>query len=66
MSSRTKSKLFHINLKQPAEQNIIKYKQYMNKYNKLKKILKQTYFANMLCMNKFNMKKTWLIQTSYK
>jgi len=32
-SSRTKSKQLHIKLRQPTEQNTIKYKQYINKYN---------------------------------
>jgi len=60
-SARTKSKLLHKKLQKPTEHNINLYKQFLNKYNKLKKIMKQTYFQNMLNMNKFNMKKTWQI-----
>ena len=41
--------------------NIATYKNYINQFNQLKKIIKRNYFKRMLDMNKHNMKKTWQI-----
>ena len=60
-SSRTKSKLFKTKLKKPTVHNITTYKNYINHFNKLKKIMKRNYFKCLLDMNKHNMKKTWQI-----
>jgi hypothetical protein len=60
-SSRTKSKLFVKKLQKPTMHNIATYKNYINQFNKLKKIIKRDYFKCMLDMNKHNMKKTWQI-----
>ncbi len=60
-SMRNKTKLFRKKLKQPSEHNIIKYKTFINQYNKLKRIMKTNYYRNMIEMNKHDMKKTWQI-----
>ena len=58
-SMRTKSNLFQKKLKIPSENNIRKYKIYVNMYNKLKREMKTTYFKNMLEANKHDMKNIW-------
>ena len=59
-SSLTKSKLLGKKLKNPTANDIANYK-YLNKYNKIKRQMKTTYYRNLLEINKNNMKKTWQI-----
>ena len=60
-SSRTKTKLLRKKLKSPSECNIKNYKTYVKEFNKLKRILKISYYKDSLESNKFDMKKTWNI-----
>ena len=39
--------------------NIATYKNYINQFKKLKKIIKRNYLKFLLDLNKHNMKKTW-------
>jgi len=60
-SSRMKNKLLCKKLKLPTESNIQSYKTYIKVFNKLKRILKISYYKDKLESNKFNMKNTWNI-----
>ncbi len=58
-SMRNRSRLLRKKLKQPSEYNIVKYKTYINQYNKLKRIMKRNYYQNIIEVNKHDVKKTW-------
>jgi len=60
-SMRTKSKLYRIKIRRPTNQNIDKYKAYVNLYNRLKRSMKTNYFTQQINENKTNIKKTWAI-----
>ena len=59
-SSRNLDKLFRIKLKQPSNHDTnTKYIQYRNMFNKIKRISKQTYYADLLQTYKDGIKNTW-------
>jgi len=58
MSSKTKAKLLLSKLSIPSKHNIQKYKAFNILHKKLQRLLKATYFENILEENKFNIKKT--------
>ena len=55
----TSTKMSTKKLNKPTELNLIAYKNFLQHYNKFKKIMKQNYYQSMLEINKSNMKKTW-------
>ena len=55
-SSRTKTKLFKRKLQQPTDLNILKYKNYLNNYNKIKRAMKTKYYCTIIEDNKYNIK----------
>ncbi len=60
-SSVTRHQLYMKKLKQPSDDNIIRYKNFESLHKKLLRIAKQTYFRDQLEEAKFDMKKTWTI-----
>ncbi len=60
-SSRSKAKLFHKKLKNPTDNNITRYKTFVNMFNKLKRIIKTNYYKDMITINRHDMKATWSI-----
>jgi len=60
-SMRTRIKLYAKKLRKPTEHNIDRYKSYNNQYNKLKRLMKMTYYKNLIEENRHNIKRTWSI-----
>jgi hypothetical protein len=59
-SSKTLDKLFRANLKKPLGHiSCVKYTQYRNLFNTIKRTSKQTYYANLLQTYKHDIKNTW-------
>lgn len=61
ISSHTKTDLQKLKLTHPTDHNIIKYKNYVNTFNKLKKAMKIRYYHTEIEQNKHSIKNTWKI-----
>ena len=60
-STIQKSKLLKLKLNKPTEENLNNYKKYNREYNKLKRLVKSTYYTEKIEEHKHDMKKTWTI-----
>ncbi len=60
-SMRTKSRLYRVKLRRPTNENVDRYKAYVTKYNKLKRVMKSNYYSQQINENKNNIRKTWNI-----
>jgi hypothetical protein len=58
-SLRTKNKLYRKKINNPSDTNIEKYKKFLNKYNKIKREMKRSYFDSKLNEVKNDIKATW-------
>ena len=61
VSSKTKHKLFKKKQKFPTVENIERFTQYNNLFNKIKRAAKRKFFREKLEENKSNIKETWRI-----
>ncbi len=58
-SLHTKQTLLNLKLQTPTEENISRYKTYLNLYTMLKRNMKVQYYHAEIEKNKFDIKKTW-------
>ncbi len=63
-SCRTKAELHKLKITDPTDENISRYKNFINNYNLLKKITKARYYQTEIEKNKFDIKNTWKILKS--
>ncbi len=63
-SIKRKNILYKKSLKKPTETNVENYKRYRNKLNTLLRVAKRNHYANLLDMEKNNMRNTWKIINS--
>ena len=61
ISANQKSTLLKKKLRKPTEDNIAKYKSHLTNHNRLRRILKKSYYSNQLEQNKNDIKRSWLL-----
>ena len=61
-SARTRDTLYAKSLNKPKDNiTVLKFTKYRNTFNKIKKVAKESYFANLLNEYKNDLRKTWTV-----